>query len=137
MKIHIQTVHEGVKEHKCDHCGKTFGVRHNLKKHIESSHEGPSIAFVNTENPDFKKSKNNRKRSEQCEFCTKSFSRSHDLKRHIKSVHEGIRNYKCEFCDKSFSHAQSLDRHRFSVHYIRINADFFEKENKIPFVEPF
>ena len=72
-----------------------------------------------------------------CENCRKTFSRKYNLDQHIKSVHEGIRNYKCEFCDRSFSHAQSLDRHRFSVHYIRINAENFEKENKIPFVEPF
>ena len=123
MKIHIRTVHEGVKEHKCDHCGKTFGLRHNLKKHIESSHEGQSIAFLNTENADFKKSKNNKKRSEQCEFCTKSFSRSHDLKRHIKSVHEGIKEYKCDLCDKAFDRAIHLQNHNkthFAHEFIEI-----------------
>ena len=123
MKIHIRTVHEGVKEHKCDYCGKTFGVRHNLNKHIESSHEGPSIAFVNTENPDFKKSKNNRRRSEKCKFCSKSFSRSHDLKRHIISIHEGIKEHKCDLCDKAFDrpiHLQNHNKTHFAHEFIKI-----------------
>ena len=33
-------LHEGLKKHKCEECGKSFSQDIGLKNHIESVHEG-------------------------------------------------------------------------------------------------
>ena len=37
---HINTVHNGQKDHKCDSCRKSFSEAGNLKTHINSVHNG-------------------------------------------------------------------------------------------------
>ena len=44
LKTHINEVHNGQKDHKCDSCGKAFSQLGNLKKHINSAHNGWKIA---------------------------------------------------------------------------------------------
>ena len=39
LKIHIKIIHEGLKKYECDLCGKGFS-RFSLKKHIEAVHGG-------------------------------------------------------------------------------------------------
>ena len=34
---HISTAHDGKKPHKCQKCGKTFGILSNLNNHIEEN----------------------------------------------------------------------------------------------------
>ena len=38
LKIHINAVHNGQKDHKCDTCGKLFSIIGNLSRHINSVH---------------------------------------------------------------------------------------------------
>ena len=38
--FNIKSVHEGIKDHKCETCGKEFGDSRNLQKHIKNVHEG-------------------------------------------------------------------------------------------------
>ena len=40
LKNHISTVHEGMKNHKCETCGKAFCSKQYLYLHIGSVHEG-------------------------------------------------------------------------------------------------
>ena len=40
MKIHINTIHNGEKDHKCDSCGKAFSHAGDLKKHTKQVHAG-------------------------------------------------------------------------------------------------
>ena len=40
LKRHINRIHEGGYNHKCDSCGKFFTVAENLKAHIKTIHEG-------------------------------------------------------------------------------------------------
>ena len=62
LKVHIKTVHEGLKPFKCNQCEKSFSQAGNLKSHVEVVHEG------------LKKHK--------CEKCEKSFGAPGDLKKH-------------------------------------------------------
>ena len=34
LRIHIDTVHEGKKDWVCNHCGKAYGERGNLRRHL-------------------------------------------------------------------------------------------------------
>ena len=36
----VKAVYEGVKDHKCDFCGKSFSYASNLKTHVKTVHEG-------------------------------------------------------------------------------------------------
>ena len=40
MKIHINTIHNDEKDHKCDSCGKSFSQSGSLKTRINSVHNG-------------------------------------------------------------------------------------------------
>ena len=66
--MHIHTVHEHHKDHKCKSCWKSFSQAGSLKKHIHTVHE---------HHKDYK-----------CKSCCKSFSQAGSLKTHIKNLHE-------------------------------------------------
>jgi KRAB domain-containing zinc finger protein len=93
LKIHIDSVHLGLKPHKCTQCDRSFGYKHDLTSHIKSAHEN---AFV-------------------CPQCNKTCLNYHKLNSHIETAHEGIR-YKCDFCDKTFPHKGNIPRHVRSHH---------------------
>ena len=68
---------------KCDICSSLFKTKRQLKKHIESVHEG--------------------KKPFKCNICDVSFSQKHNLETHVVSVHEGKKPFKCDKCDSSFT----------------------------------
>ena len=70
LKDHINYVHEGVKNSKCEICGKAFRDTGTLKIHMKNVHEGV--------------------KNYKCDSCCKSFKGFSGLRYHIKSVHEGI-----------------------------------------------
>ena len=93
LKRHIETVHEGQKT-QCPSCQALFSRKTDLKRHIETVHEG--------------------KRT-HCHLCSASFSRKTDLKRHVETVHEGKRTL-CPNCSASFSRKTGLKQHIETVH---------------------
>ena len=90
-----QCVHEGLKNHVCDLCGKRFGVVSSLLKHKRIQHEG---------------------QKHPCDLCDKSFCEAYHLKIHISADHEGQKNFKCEFCEKSFGRPKKLRIHIKNAH---------------------
>ena len=56
---------------KCTECSRVFGLKTNLKKHIEAVHEGKK-PFV-------------------CPRKSSRFARKQDLNRHVKAVHDGVK----------------------------------------------
>ena len=38
LRTHVKIVHEGRRPHKCETCGKLFGVSSDMKRHVESVH---------------------------------------------------------------------------------------------------
>ena len=81
LKTHINAVHSGEKDHKCDTCGKSFSEARNLKIHINVVHNGQKY--------------------HKCDICGKSFADK--LRRHINSVHNRQKDHKCASCGKLFS----------------------------------
>ena len=70
----MNSVHTGVKDHKCDSCGKKFSQVGNLNVRMNAVHNG------------------------QCDSCKKAFSRVGHLKKHINTVHNGQKGHKCDSC---------------------------------------
>ena len=62
-----KSVHEKLKNYKCDLCDKKFSRSEHHKKHIASVHE--------------------RQKNHKCELCTKAFSDLGALKNHITKKH--------------------------------------------------
>ena len=64
----INSLHNGIKDHKCDSCEKAFSKAWMKKNHINIVHYGI--------------------KDHKCDFCEKSFSQAGHMKNHINSVHK-------------------------------------------------
>ena len=62
LKIQINSVPDGNKDHKCDSCEKSFSQARTLKLHIDTVHNG--------------------QKDHKCDFCGKAFSQAGPLKTH-------------------------------------------------------
>ena len=100
LNRHIAIAHEGKMQEnkfKCTLCDNAaFTQKHNLKKHIESFHEGKK-AFI-------------------CNICDLRFTQNGGLKKHIESVHEGKKAFICNICYKRFVQKIHLKRDTKSYH---------------------
>ena len=64
------------KIHKCKHCEKTFTEDRNMKRHIQTVHEG--------------------RKDYQCPHCDQYFGLKQVLERHIVNVHNSQKDYKID-----------------------------------------
>lgn len=87
---HIQTIHEGVREHNCNDCGKQFSVRFSLLRHIRQVHT--------------------KVQPYQCQFCPLKFSDWTTKGRHERT-HTKVRPYKCNICMVAFAYSNVLKAH--------------------------
>jgi len=124
LKKHVFKFHEYNEDHKCDSCGKCFMNSARLTKHVGVIHEGKTLEEI-------KKLRNT------CNICQIVLSSSHRLKDH-KFVKHGIEDptisiaeVKCECCDKSFSTAPSLRNHLRFMERKRLEKFKCEKCNLI------
>ena len=103
LKSHIDIVHKGLREFKCDLCveeEKTFGRRETLKTHLALVH---GKVEINEE------SRIKAEKKYSCQICEKSYTQPHNLKSHMESCHtlvEEIDDQKIENMDK-FSEAKA------------------------------
>ena len=95
MTKHIQNVHEGKRDYKCEFCGKLFTQKGTLKSHIGFIHEMS-------------------KKEHKCGYCGKSCGSKRYMKIHIDVVHEG-KTYDCDTCGKSFATEGVLNKHKLKV----------------------
>ena len=42
LKIHVKTVHDGIKDHQCKFCNKKFGRLGHMNRHVKEIHDGKS-----------------------------------------------------------------------------------------------
>ena len=62
-------MHEKQRDYKCNSCGKDFGEKGNLNKHIKWVH------------------KKERRKKYKCNYCSKEFSRKESKEKHERKVH--------------------------------------------------
>ena len=67
LRKHINVVHNGQKDHKCDSCENKFSQAGNLKTHINVVHNG--------------------QKDHKCDICEKPFTRAGNLKKHVSALH--------------------------------------------------
>ncbi|CAH2235734.1 jg11393 [Pararge aegeria aegeria] len=85
-RMHTESNHLYV----CDHCGKKFLYRHEIKTHL--------INHSDT-------------RQYVCETCGKGFRRVSSLRDHINNLHKAREPAKCEHCNKVYKSANNLKIH--------------------------
>ncbi|XP_031978746.1 zinc finger protein 710 isoform X2 [Corvus kubaryi] len=84
-----QSWEEGVKEFKCEVCGREFTLQANMKRHM----------LIHTS-----------VRPYQCHICFKTFVQKQTLKTHM-IVHSPVKPFKCKVCGKSFNRMYNLLGH--------------------------
>uniref|UniRef100_A0A5K3FM42 Protein krueppel n=1 Tax=Mesocestoides corti TaxID=53468 RepID=A0A5K3FM42_MESCO len=67
LKVHVETVHQGLRPQTCEICQKRFSTLSYLRLHITTVHEGV--------------------KAYSCPLCSKRYTQKHSLKKHIKSNH--------------------------------------------------
>ena len=76
LKMHVKTVHEGIKEFGCDLCSQVFGHKGHMKDHMKNIHGTKDLP---------------------CENCGKLFALKKDLNLHMRRVHGMMKQrYKCK-----------------------------------------
>ncbi|XP_035168076.1 zinc finger protein 710 isoform X1 [Oxyura jamaicensis] len=80
---------QGVKEFKCEVCGREFTLQANMKRHM----------LIHTS-----------VRPYQCHICFKTFVQKQTLKTHM-IVHSPVKPFKCKVCGKSFNRMYNLLGH--------------------------
>jgi general transcription factor IIIA len=118
----------------CSLCGVTFGMAHNLKTHLETTHANPE------DQPQYPCPKPG---------CEKVFNRQHNLNVHIRCVHEQKAQYFCtseclkkskhpdlsnwdgkNACGAAFKAKSSLDQHIRTHHLALPNRKAMRKKAK-------
>ena len=92
LKQHTETVHEGIKNFACEHCGAKFYRKTDLVKHFSKLHEGKDSAT----------------KMFRCEFCNCKTATKNGLQKHNFAVHGG--ETKVERKDYSEKHVATVHK---------------------------
>ena len=127
MDYHKVRVH--IKPHKCDTCGRKFGVASVLKQHIKTHHgegrrkcphcektfEGKTVL-----NKHIKKNHKALQQKVECPKCNKMVL---DLEMHLLRNHAAKENLQCGQCGKKFDNRIKLTSHEYNAHTERIRKE--------------
>ena len=89
LKRHLKS-HLGIKDNKCDQCGKLYSSDRSLQQHITRVHLG--------------------QREFECELCEKTFTRIASLKVN-NLTHTNEVPFKCEYCPQGYKEKRNLMKH--------------------------
>jgi hypothetical protein len=123
---HTKNVHENVKDHHCNECGRSYSSENDLNTHVKRFHmkakKGPVFCSICGNQYASQGSlrihvKYHDKPQFICSFqgCTKFFYRKDKFDIHEK-MHRNQRDHLCHFCDSSFVSAVHLRRHIALTH---------------------
>lgn len=105
LNIHFRAVHEKVRSHLCNFCGKNFFNAKDLEMHIQrhgtKNQECPSCGNLFYCSLDLKRHmKTHSEPTILCEVdeCKKMFYTNSKMKTHVKIRHEGAKDFFCDYC---------------------------------------
>ena len=114
LSIHINAIHEGKREHKCNFCEKSYSDKYQLQKHL--------LGYKAYKSCSGKASlTHERLKKYKCVICTKTFNQENDCLLHIKENHIKSEqsskkdNIKSQ-CGEIFKNANDLLKHIRSHH---------------------
>ena len=129
MRKHIKRVHDKIKDHICDVCGKCFSTNQDIKAH-GLVHTGElnfpchicGQRFISKQNLIIHTKIHTGEKPHVCKWCGKTFADESGLKSHIMT-HTTIPEIPCEFCGKLFKYKRTLKNHMRRLH----NGDGYNK----------
>ena len=101
----MYTVQEGLKNYKCDPCGKLFSCNDDLRTHFDTIHEDK-----------YYKCEKLKRRDLECDICKKVFTTESSLQNHISCIHDESKNFQCKICEKEFATKSSQKIHTKTIH---------------------
>ena len=122
---HISKVHENIRNHKCEKCGKSFLSNAHLRRH-RSVHENE---FQNHKCDICKKVLSSKTyllkhmkmvHGNECDTCTEIFLSKPEVQKHRRDIHK-IEDHECDLCSKAFSTKANLKRHKHINHELLDN----------------
>ena len=125
LNVHTKRIHEKIKDVQCEVCFKRFGLKDDLKKHMEIHNPDTTASKKMKQCKLCKKwlscqiSLNNHKRhvhsnssGVKCPKCSQISKNEISLKKHLRAMHKSVQEvYKCELCPKEFNQKRYLTRH--------------------------
>ncbi|KAJ3608175.1 hypothetical protein NHX12_025225 [Muraenolepis orangiensis] len=119
LRIH-RLCHHGSTEDKCfscEHCGKSYALKHSLDLHVAKLHTGVRYPcahcgklFRSASSLTRHDLMHTQERPFSCRECGKSFRSASELKVHAR-YHTGERPFKCQECGKGFVQSYYLTVH--------------------------
>lgn len=118
LSYHLKHVHEGIKEHECDICGRKFALKAARDDH-RRIHTGERPFICHTCGKTFKTKASlyihNKTHTDSfphtCTYCQRKFRWRQQLLGHI-TTHTGEKKHFCEICGKGFGVKNDLTRHK-------------------------
>lgn len=110
LKVHVERVHQKIKQH-CRFCKKKYSDVKNLLKHIRESHDMED-GKVKDSYDEYRLQTREGKRQllYDCHVCDRKFKYELERDRHLM-VHGSNRPYGCELCDHGSTKFQALQAH--------------------------
>ncbi len=96
LQKHIEGMHKGIKEFKCDMCDFSTSYHGGLTRHREAQHL-KSVTYY-------------------CDKCSFKCHHIDNLNNHVRFVHDKVKPFKCEFCAMAYSYSRDLAKHKTRVH---------------------
>ena len=98
-RSHYNVAHLKIKNYKCNACGKTFGARDTLVKHVKRIHGLESVHAYDLD------------KIKKCDDCQEVFENESALNQHKNEKHPNLKPYRCDHCEKSFRSLKKLNKH--------------------------
>ena len=129
LRDHINSIHMGLKEHKCPDCDVEYATSKALRIHVRTIHTH-ELPFICTEcgakfalgsqlkrheyvhNPELRPPKKpSPKKNFECLQCDKNYNSKPALQQHVDVVHMGLKNHSCSYCGSAFGRLSTLHNH--------------------------
>ena len=108
LKKHVQSIHEGLKKYSCDICSEKFKQLIAMQRHKKRYHD------IEIERKTYKPRMDLEPRLD-CPTCGKVFKRFSIVKMHIKNYHSQ-EIHQCNICEEKFLLKEDLQSHYQMVH---------------------
>ena len=124
LNEHVNRVHGGKKEFKCDVCGKCLSSSRNLRRHTKHVHSNESFSceicqkkFRSKALREKHMTTHSEEKPHKCVTCAKSFKTSSERRQHERShLSHGYCQCDVTGCSKTFKIAESLNIHKSAAH---------------------